>query len=111
VARRREKHPPGYPPTATLPLAAGGFGIPPDGQLDVRIYRFGVPAEGRRDRRFADEYQFVHASMLLLRISGAASGVAMNFRKALATSGCLETVSTAAANLTVSCNSFGSGPT
>ncbi len=52
-----------------------------------------------------------HGSMALLRISGAASGDAMNFRNALATSGSLETVSTPPANLTVSCSSFGSGPT
>ena len=47
--------------------------------------------------------------MLLLRMSGAASGVAMNFRNAFAASGSFDTVSRAAANLTVSCSPLGSG--
>jgi hypothetical protein len=52
----------------------------------------------------------LHGSIALLRISAAASGEAMNFRNALATSGSFATVSTPPANLTVSCSSFGSGP-
>src|SRR5215831_4846717 len=49
-------------------------------------------------------------SIALRRSRGPASAEAMKLRNALASSFCSDTVNTPAANRTVSCNSFGSGP-